>query len=213
MQLPINPNHSQLKQVIMKTDSKVTNIPIWRNTSLENLDGEVWKPIVGFENLYKCSSMGRIKSKFKTVAILNSFKSYPEKIILQQQYKSGYLYHSLCKDGIVRTKLPHRLIAKTFLDNPHNKPEVNHKNGVKSDNRLVNLEWNTRSENQKHSITIGLRSAKGVKNSQSKLSKNEVLEIRNKIKKGFSGKKLSEKYGVSQQTISNIKSKYSWAHI
>jgi uncharacterized protein YerC len=81
---------------------------------------------------------------------------------------------------------------------------------VKNDNRLENLEWATRSENQKHAILFGLRTTKGVKNSQSKLTETQVLSIlEDKRTYGV----ISKEYNISVPTISDIKRGYSWTHI
>jgi hypothetical protein len=124
--------------------------------------------------------------------------------------KTGYGLVDLCKEGKVKKFLVHRLIAQTLLLNPENKPQVNHKNGNKLDNRVENLEWNTRSENQKHSIQIGLRTTIGEKNSQSKLTEKDVLYIRNSKEKGSV---LAIKFNISHPTICDIRKFRSWKHI
>lgn len=164
---------------------------------------EIWKDIKGYENRYQVSNLGRIKSLPK-----NGRKE--ELILKPQPLKTGYLSIDLCKDSKTKKLSIHRIVAKTFIENTFNKEEVNHINGLKTDNRVENLEWNTKSENQKHSIRIGLRSAKGIKNSQVKLKEEEVLIIYNSLEKYNI---LSEKYNVSISTISDIKRGYSWVHI
>lgn len=104
----------------------------------------------------------------------------------------------------------HRLIAKSFIDNPENKEQVNHINGNKLDNRPLNLEWNTRSENQLHSIKAGLRTTVGVKNSQTKLTEENVLKIFNDLRRT---KDIALEYNISDSSVSGIKSGYSWTHI
>lgn len=124
--------------------------------------------------------------------------------------KNGYLTLDLCKNGQIKKHLVHRLIAKTFLDNPLNKSEVNHINGIKNDNKLSNLEWNTKSENQLHSIKIGLRSTIGEKNSQCKLTNDKVFNILNDNRHY---KVICNDYKISLSTIYDIKKGRSWNHI
>ena len=145
-----------------------------------------------------------------------SIFSYPKKTrkgireIFPNIINSNYMMIDLCKNGKVKKHLFHRLMAQTFLENKENKEQVNHINGIKTDNRLENLEWNTRSENQKHSIKIGLRTAKGIKNSQSKLTEKQVLDI---FKDTRTYKEIIKDYKISIPTISNIKTGHSWTHI
>jgi hypothetical protein len=159
--------------------------------------------IQGFEN-YEVDELGQIwslpKKTRKGVRMIKALK-HP---------KTGYMYVDLCKDGKVKKFTVHRLVALNMIPNPENKLQVNHINGIKTDNRVENLEWNTRSENQKHSIIIGLRSAKGIKNSQAKLTEEEVLEIR---KSAYSLKTLAQKYSVSISTISEVRNNKIWTHI
>ena len=108
------------------------------------LKDEVFKQIDGFENLYLISSLGRVYS------IRN------RKFIAQYKNRYGYLKCSLKKEGKNKSVFVHRLVATAFISNPNNKPEVNHKNGIKTDNSLNNLEWCSRLENVRHSWKLGL---------------------------------------------------------
>ena len=110
--------------------------------------------------------------------------------------------------------LLHRLIAIGFIPNPNNLPEVNHKNGIKTDNRVENLEWCTKSENIRHAIKTGLKNMSGSKNPDSKLNEKQVLEIRAKyIPKTYHSYMLAKEYGVSQHCIMLILQRKKWIHI
>lgn len=114
---------------------------------------EIWKPIKGFES-YQISSFGRVKSLEKKTYTKygNIRKIYPEIILKQNHNTFGYMQVNLGSKG--RMKIVHRLVAEAFLDNPNNFPVVNHKNGVKDDNRVENLEWCSVSYNTWHACNI-----------------------------------------------------------
>lgn len=113
---------------------------IYKNLSIENLENEIWLPVVGFEGLYEVSSYGRVKS-------LNYRRTKQEKIIKQEKDRYGYLIINICKNGKRKIIRVHRLVAKAFIDNPNNLETVNHKNEDKTDNRIDNLEWLSRADN------------------------------------------------------------------
>lgn len=162
---------------------------------------EIFKPIPEYEGFYEISNLGRIKS-------IPRGRKGKEKIL--KPTKSIYYMVDLSKQGVIKRYLVHRLVALTFLDNADKKPQVNHIDGNKLNNALSNLEWVTRSENQIHSIKYGLRSAKGVKNSQCKLRENEVIDIFN-LNEPY--KIIAKKYNISIVTVSDIKRGRSWTHL
>jgi len=123
----------------------------YKNISFEDLPGERWRPIKKYEGLYQVSSLGRVKSLSKKIGLRN--RKNP--IILKQNLDVyGYPQILLSKNGIINAVKVHRLVADAFIPNLENKPTVNHKLGIKTDNRASELEWLTVSEQTKHSYAV-----------------------------------------------------------
>lgn len=108
----------------------------------------MWKAVKNFEGLYEVDESGVIRSLPRNGTVKNP------RIINQHIHKSGYMYCCLSKNNKQHNFQVHRIVAEAFIPNPENKPQVNHKNGIKLDNRLDNLEWATSSENMVHSFKI-----------------------------------------------------------
>lgn len=129
------------------------------------MENEIWKNIVGYEGLYEVSNFGRVRSLDRTVIRKNGvIYSGKGKILNQYQATNGYMQVYLYKQGVRKSQLVHRLVMVSFIGVLENK-EVNHINEIKTDNRLVNLEYVTRSENRIHNNLakrIGLKNCKPV---------------------------------------------------
>lgn len=113
---------------------------------------EIWKDIEGYEGLYQVSNIGRVKS-------LNYNRTGEEKILKLCKVR-GYLYVGLCKDGKNKSLKVHRLVATAFIPNPENKPNIDHINTIRTDNRVENLHWVTQRENVNNPITMSKISRK-----------------------------------------------------
>lgn len=118
--------------------------------SLEDLLNEEWKDIKGYEGHYQVSNYGRIKS-----FAIN--KGMYVKILKYVPDKDGYNRIGIYNKGKMKNFSVHRLVAKAFIYNPNNYPVVNHINGIKTDNRVNNLEWCTIKHNTKESYRLGLQ--------------------------------------------------------
>lgn len=172
----------------------------------------IWKDIEGFEGLYKVSNMGEVLSCKKNI------------ILKTKTGNSKYYYVSLFKGGVVKYQYIHRLVAQSFIPNPENKKEVNHKDGNRLDNRVFMLEWVTMTENQihswKHLGRVGTATGKfGAANCRSK-SINQLSDS-GKVVEVFGGlSEVSRKTGIEFKNISACalgKRKhaggYSWAYV
>lgn len=113
----------------------------------EIMDIQEWKQIKGYEGLYMISDHGKVWSIKANKMLKPALNGYPRK---------EYLVVGLSKNGKSKTVRIHRLVAEHFVPNPHNKPDVNHEDGDKSNNRSTNLSWVTKSENVRHAFKNGL---------------------------------------------------------
>lgn len=120
---------------------------------------ENWKPVVGYEGLYEVSDCGNVRGLDRPVNTnirFNNSRIVKGKLIKSNLNNKGYYTVCLCKDGVVN-KIPiHRIVATAFIPNPNNERVVNHISGIKTDNRVENLEWVSYRENHWHARTHGL---------------------------------------------------------
>lgn len=114
---------------------------------------EEYRTIIGFEN-YEVSNLGNVRSKGFDYMGENNIRCviYPRILKFNKVY--GYNAVGIKKDKINHTIRVHRLVGFAFIPNPENKPQINHKNGIRDDNRVENLEWNTAKENINHSFKV-----------------------------------------------------------
>lgn len=123
---------------------------------------EEWRDIPGFENRYQVSTYGRVRSVPRYVSNHTGELLVKGKVLSQRTNKKGYMCIDIVRNDGKRCYYGvHRLVALTFLQNPLNKPQVNHIDGNKVNNHIDNLEWCTNSENEKHAFRMGLNKVSG----------------------------------------------------
>lgn len=181
---------------------------------------EIWKDIEGYEGLYQVSTYGRVKCLPKDVVSTKHghIRHYPERIA-KTFNRNGYLSVELSKNGKRKKFTVHRLVAVAFINNPVNKPQVNHIDGNKLNNSVSNLEWATPKENIDHAYENGLKVAPEGNDHWSrtkrdrvsrKLTENDVREIKNRLKNGERQKDIAKDFNVFKSTISKINIGETW---
>ena len=160
--------------------------------TLEDLDGEQWRDVEGYEDRYQISNFGRVKSFWKGKTI----------ILSPALSTKGYLYVRLSQNNKQRNAFLHRLAATAFIPSVEGKKQVNHIDGHKLNNHVSNLEWTTGSGNMQHAYDIGL-APKGEDRSDAKLTNKQVLYIRENPS-GLTNEQLAKLFSVCRRTISTI---------
>lgn len=198
---------------------------------------EEWRPVVGYEGWYSVSSCGRVRRE------RSGTRTLPGRLLKLAPGQRGYLRRVGLTTGShrsLRFHAVHILVAEAFLERrPSPRHGVNHKNGIKTDNRPENLEWATPKQNSEHAARLGLlasgdrqglrlhpesrrtgehhharlhpeRLARGSHHGNAKLTEAAVRDIRTS---SLSGELLAKKYGVSKSLISQVRQRIVWTHV
>tara|TARA_R100001086_G_scaffold248358_1_gene185108 strand:- start:6449 stop:6946 length:498 start_codon:yes stop_codon:yes gene_type:complete len=158
---------------------------------------ETWKPIPGLDG-YSASNLGRIRKASQRIIIHNADYVMPSIILKPKPNEKGYMRVTI-KTPEKRTNYRvHRLIAKAWLPNPSKKPQINHINGIKSDNRVENLEWVTAQENMDHAFKLGLRKPKHTP------TLAQCFEIKSLLDAGIDKKIIGSYFSVPTSKVSSL---------
>jgi hypothetical protein len=179
---------------------------------------ERWKPVVGFEDYYEVSDLGRVKSLARTC--LNRWggqRSVPERILVQvpartrRDGKSRYIVTLHGADGPRWSRVPH-LILTAFVGSRPPGHEARHLDCDPSNNRLTNLAWGTQAEN--HADTLRLDHVlRGERHPNAKLTKAQVDQIRELRTAGLSGPAIGAQFGISHRMVYLIAKNRNWSHV
>lgn len=161
------------------------------------MKNEKWEVIKEYPN-YEVSNKGNIREKDTKELIGKGIRFY------------GYEYVMInCEQKYV-----HRLVAEAFIPNPENKPQVNHINHERNDNRAENLEWVTFAENIKDAWEFGsFDNVIGENHYNTSLTENDVRDIRKRIDNGETGVSIADSYNISSATVTGIKNGRVWSHV
>lgn len=156
-------------------------------------DEEVWVVVAGFER-YEVSNLGRVRV-IKTGHIMAS----------TPRRDNGYIKVGLIGPDGIRTMGAHGVVARAFIPNPENKPQVNHKDGDRTNNAVTNLEWVTGKENRQHAKKRGTSGAATNRNFRFRLSARDVMDIRSRLALKEPAAWIAKDYGVDPTHVYRIR--------
>ena len=171
---------------------------------------EQWKPVINYESSYEVSNYGRVKSLDKMVNSRFGQRNKYGKILKQTLSCGRYLTVVFSDKGKRKTHFTHQLVAKHFLKHESHHQCVNHKDGIKINNHISNLEYCTFKENINHSHKMGLSKMLGENHHSNKLKESQVIKI---ISSSDSFKDLAIEYNVSTACIWLIKNNRNWKQL
>ncbi len=166
------------------------------------------RDVVGYERLYAVTDDGRVWVYFRKGKGSNKTGRFFTPAI----DIGGYNRINLRKNGVSKSFSVHRLVAQEYISNPKNLPEINHKDGNKSNNKVKNLEWCTRNFNMKHAFSIGKKTHMGENNPRNILSVYQIKKIK-MIGKKIGQQEIARRFGVSRSCIQHILSGYTWSKL
>lgn len=174
---------------------------------------EIWKKIPDFNPIYEASNLGNIRRLEAVYTRTMHGKPLTQKLpyrLLSLATITHKGYIQVRFNG--RIYMAHRVIGLAFIPNPKNLPQINHKNGIKTDNRAENLEWCTNQENRDHMVA-NKRHAYGSKSGVAKLTEEDIPKIRELLNSGMSRAKVGKIFNVSAGAIQPIHEGKHWKHV
>jgi hypothetical protein len=167
-----------------------------------------WLPIRDYEDLYEIAENGRVRRASDSARAPTGFEQQ------QALNKKGYPTVGLSRDGFCRSFTTHRLVAMMFIGPKPKGTQVNHIDGVKTNNHWRNLEYVTCKQNIRHAVDNGLRgNFKGTANGCTKITEEDIPVIRAACASGESQSSVGRRYGLTQANVSMIVLRRTWSHV
>lgn len=164
---------------------------------------EIWKPIDCYDAGYEISNLGRVKSIARRVSNHTGYINKKDYYLKIKKDNKGYCRVYLSKNKVTKFVPVHRLVAMAFIENPNNKPQVNHIDGNKTNNNVTNLEWCTNSENQIHAVRTGLNDHSKYNSGKKKKSVLQIDAITGEVIKEYNSIKEAS-VAVNRKSCANI---------
>lgn len=173
---------------------------------------EEWRDVPDYAGRYQVSNLGRVRS-------FGRYNRPIYTILTQSVIRWGYLRVTLFQNTVPAQWAVHRLVMHVFVGECPEGMQVNHKNGVKDDNRLENLEYTTPKENIRHSfdvlgrVVVAKGNSRGAGHPHARLNDDKVREIRKLYSEGHNCAEIGRMYGIAKQNINLIVKRKSWKHV
>jgi hypothetical protein len=189
--------------------------------SIEDIVLETWRDVVGYEGYYQVSNTGKVKSISRNIWNGKGYIKSSGKLLKQGTNQKGYPIVYLSKNSKSKTITVHRLVAKAFIENPSDKPQVNHIDGNKKNNNVSNLEWCSNQENQLHAVINKLNDHSTYKSGKAErpvykidTETNEVIAKYNSISEATDaiGYKSKSNIGACCRGLKKTVGGYKWVY-
>lgn len=181
---------------------------------------EIWKSVDGYEGLYEVSNLGKVRSLDRVIADMSEkwdkerTRFFKGKVLSARAHTNGYLRYQLFDRNRNGTDFyAHRLVAKSFIDNHDNRPEINHIDGNKKNNIKENLEWISRKGNINHAFKTGLNHGTPKTTREVKLRIEDISIIKKRYSDCGNMSQVAREYRVSMQTIMRVVKGLTWKNI